>query len=277
MQNFNSKHINNIISRIKNYSEINKINKSYLDINEKIIIDKINNNNNINKYVESISELDLLKDFDFNTVFNKNFTDINVDTYHINLSNSINNNNNIKNDVKNIYLLNYIFLLQIMYIFSGLINDEPELFESKDLIDELGTLIKNESEYKFKIVVDTVAFILTELLNEIEINEINNDDLKSNMDRYREERKNEKLNKFQDLDIDQIDTLKLLKDVVGLEYEYDITKTSSSFEENVNKRDVDNMDLNNQMEENLNYTSYLNDYQGENADDENDYDDSFRS
>ena len=97
------------------------------------------------------------------------------------------------------------------------------------------------------------------------------------MDRYREERKNEKLNKFQDLDIDQIDTLKLLKDVVGLEYEYDITKTSSSFEENVNKRDVDNMDLNNQMEENLNYTSYLNDYQGENADDENDYDDSFRS
>ena len=164
-----------------------------------------------------------------------------------------------------------------MYIFSGLINDEPELFESKDLIDELGTLIKNESESKFKIVVDTVAFILTELLNEIEINEINNDDLKSNMDRYREERKNEKLNKFQDLDIDQIDTLKLLKDVVGLEYEYDITKTSSSFEENVNKRDVDNMDLNNQMEENLNYTSYLNDYQGENADDENDYDDSFRS
>lgn len=273
MQNFNSKYISNIISRIKNYREINKINKSYLDINEKNILEKITSNNNINKFIVSVTELDLFKDFDFNMIFDN----INVNTYNINLSNNINNNNNIKNDVKNIYLLNYIFLLQIMYIFSGLIYDEPTLFDSNNLMNDIDTLIVEEPEDKFKMITDTVAFILTELLNEIKINEINNDDLKSNMDKYREERKNEKLNKFQDLDIDQIDTLKLLKDVVGLEYEYDNTKTSASFEENVNKRNVDNTDLNNQMEENLNYTSYLNDYQGENADDENDYDDSFRS
>ena len=87
------------------------------------------------------------------------------------------------------------------------------------------------------------------------------------MDKFREERKNMKLNKFKDLDVDEADTLKLLKDVVGIEYNYEEQKTSNEINiPNINE-DADIQEFGNQQEENNNYTSYRNEYVGENADD----------
>ena len=86
------------------------------------------------------------------------------------------------------------------------------------------------------------------------------------MDKYREDRKNMKLNKFKDLDVDEADTLKLLKDVVGIEYDYEEEKTSKEITTTDTPADVDTLEIGNQEEENMNYTSYRDEYKGENDD-----------
>ena len=75
-----------------------------------------------------------------------------------------------------------------------------------------------------------------------------------------------KLNKFKDLDVDEADTLKLLKDVVGIEYDYEEEKTSKEITTTDTPADVDTLEIGNQEEENMNYTSYRDEYKGENDD-----------
>ena len=135
-------------------------------------------------------------------------------------------------------------------------------------------MLLDVSNNSLKMISEIVSFILIELRETIKGDLISNDDLVSSMDKYREERKDEKLNKFADLELDEIDTLKLLKDIVGIEADYDPTKNERNFNENIVNVDDNTTELQNINDENLELTNYIDDYQGENADDDNDYDDS---
>jgi hypothetical protein len=110
-----------------------------------------------------------------------------------------------------------------------------------------------------------VSFILTEFRGTIKNNLIHKEKLQSKMDKLREERKNMKLNIFEKLDVDEADTMKLLKDIVGIEYDYEKENTRTEFTPDVNT-EINIQELTNQEEENENYTNYRTDYLGENAD-----------
>jgi hypothetical protein len=171
-------------------------------------------------------------------------------------------------------MLNYVLLTQILYIFSSIIYDRPTEFNSLSILQEIRNMLLDVSNNSLKMISEIVSFILIELRETIKGDLISNDDLVSSMDKYREERKDEKLNKFADLELDEIDTLKLLKDIVGIEADYDPTKNERNFNENIVNVDDNTTELQNINDENHELTNYIDDYQGENADDDNDYDDS---
>jgi hypothetical protein len=272
LQKFVSTKISSIINKIKNYNVINKvINKPYLSEYEIFAITEIIKKDNVNKFISNIQDLDTFKDFNFDIILNN----INCDVLNINIPNNSNSNPDIDNLTKNIYILNYIFLNIILYIYSSLLYETPTLFNNENILDELEQINLTNTNDNFKIIADIVSFIFKEFRDTINTNLVPKETLQSKMDKLREERKDMKLNKFQKLDVDEADTMKLLKDIVGIEYNYEEDKTNTEFipEEIV---EINNDDIVNQQEVNENYTNYINDYQGENADNENDYDDSHR-
>ena len=272
LQKFVSTKISSIINKIKNYNVINKvINKPYLSEYEIFAITEIIEKDSVNKFISNIQDLDTFKDFNFDIILNN----INCDVLNINIPNNSNSNPDIDNLTKNIYILNYIFLNIILYIYSSLLYENPTLFNNENILDELEQINLTNTNDNFKIIADIVSFIFKEFRDTINTNLVPKETLQSKMDKLREERKDMKLNKFQKLDVDEADTMKLLKDIVGIEYNYEEDKTNTEFipEEIV---EINNDDIVNQQEVNENYTNYINDYQGENADNENDYDDSHR-
>ena len=253
--------ISTIIHKIKNYKQITSIKNQYLSNIEIDEINQIKTKDSVNQFIENIQDLDIFKGYNFDLILEN----INCLVSDINLPDNNKDKPSIDNLTKNIYILNYIFLTIILYIYSSLVNKKPKVFDNKDILNQ----ITNNND-EIKIIADIVAFILIEYRDNVSKNIINKEKMKSKMDKFREERKNMKLNKFKDLDVDEADTLKLLKDVVGIEYNYEEQKTSNEINipniPNINE-DTDIQEFGNQQEENDNYTSYRNEYVGENADD----------
>ena len=275
LQNFITTKLSTIISKIKNQYKISNINKKIYDKKEVDLIFKINKEDRINEFVDKIHELDAFKEFNFDNIMDNiqiKLNDINISVNNYNLKST--SNSDIPSIIKNIYMLNYVLLTQILYIYSSIIYDKPTEFNSLSILQEIRNMLLDVSNNSLKMISEIVSFILIELRETIKGDLISNDDLVSSMDKYREERKDEKLNKFADLELDEIDTLKLLKDIVGIEADYDPTKNERNFNENIVNVDDNTTELQNINDENLELTNYIDDYQGENADDDNDYDDS---
>lgn len=275
LQNFITTKLSTIISKIKNQYKISNINKKIYDKKEVDLISKINKEDRINEFVDKIHELDAFKEFNFDNIMDNiqiKLNDINISVNNYNLKST--SNSDIPSIIKNIYMLNYVLLTQILYIYSSIIYDRPTEFNSLSILQEIRNMLLDVSNNSLKMISEIVSFILIELRETIKGDLISNDDLVSSMDKYREERKDEKLNKFADLELDEIDTLKLLKDIVGIEADYDPTKNERNFNENIVNVDDNTTELQNINDENLELTNYIDDYQGENADDDNDYDDS---
>ena len=275
LQNFITTKLSTIISKIKNQYKISNINKKIYDKKEVDLISKINKEDRINEFVDKIHELDAFKEFNFDNIMDNiqiKLNDINISVNNYNLKST--SNSDIPSIIKNIYMLNYVLLTQILYIYSSIIYDKPTEFNSLSILQEIRNMLLDVSNNSLKMISEIVSFILIELRETIKGDLISNDDLVSSMDKYREERKDEKLNKFADLELDEIDTLKLLKDIVGIEADYDPTKNERNFNENIVNVDDNTTELQNINDENLELTNYIDDYQGENADDDNDYDDS---
>lgn len=264
LQKFITKDVASIISKIKNYKSINKIyNKHIKKTGEVNDIYQIREKDSINIFIKDyVQDLDVFKDFDFNKILDN----VNCMVEDINMPNNSNKNPDIDNLTKNIYLLNYIFLNIILYIYSSLLYDKPTKFDNTRVLKDIEQITSNNPTDDSKIISDIVAFIFTEFRNTIKNNLISKEKLQSKMDKLREERKNYKLNKFQQLDIEEADTLKILKDIVGIEYDYDNMKSSTELDTGIDNRDQDIHEIANQEEENANYTEYLDEYQGENAD-----------
>ena len=275
LQNFITTKLSTIISKIKNQYKISNINKKIYDKKEVDLISKINKEDRINEFVDKIHELDAFKEFNFDNIMDNiqiKLNDINISVNNYNLKST--SNSDIPSIIKNIYMLNYVLLTQILYIYSSIIYDKPTEFNSLSILQEIRNMLLDVSNNSLKMISEIVSFILIELRETIKGELVSNDDLVSSMDKYREERKDEKLNKFADLELDEIDTLKLLKDIVGIEAEYDPTKNERNFNENIVNVDDNTTELQNINDENLELTNYIDDYQGENADDDNEYDDS---
>ena len=275
LQNFITTKLSTIISKIKNQYKISNINKKIYDKKEVDLISKINKEDRINEFVDKIHELDAFKEFNFDNIMDNiqiKLNDINISVNNYNLKST--SNSDIPSIIKNIYMLNYVLLTQILYIYSSIIYDKPTEFNSLSILQEIRNMLLDVSNNSLKMISEIVSFILIELRETIKGDLISNDDLVSSMDKYPEERKDEKLNKFADLELDEIDTLKLLKDIVGIEADYDPTKNERNFNENIVNVDDNTTELQNINDENLELTNYIHDYQGENADDDNDYDDS---
>ena len=251
--------ISSIINKIKNYKQITIVKNKYLKPIEISEIMNIKSKDSVNQFIENIQDLDIFKGFNFDIILDN----INCFVSDINLPDNNKSKPNIDNLTKNIYILNYIFLTIILYIYSSLVNKKPKVFDNKSILDEVTNTTDGD---KINIIADIIAFILTEYRNNVSKNIINNEKMKSKMDKYREDRKNMKLNKFKDLDVDEADTLKLLKDVVGIEYDYEEEKTSKEITTTDTPADVDTQEVGNQEEENMNYTSYRDEYKGENDD-----------
>ena len=249
--------------QLKNYKVINKINKIFLEPDEIGKINDIKEKSRINVFIEHIQDLDTFKDFDFNIILEN----INCSVVDINIPDNNKKNPDISNLTKNIYILNYIFLNIILYIYSSLLYKEPKLFDNKNILDEVENIRDINVSPNFKIIADIVSFIFTEFRDTIKNNLIHKEKLQSKMDKLREERKNMKLNIFEKLDVDEADTMKLLKDIVGIEYDYEKENTNNVLTTEPTT-EVDTQALINQQEENENYTNYLDDYQGENADED---------
>ena len=260
LQKFVNTKISSIIHKIKNYKVINKINKKFLKSDEISKINDIKNKERINVFIEQIQTLDTFKDFDFDIILEN----INCSVIDINIPDNNNKNQAISNLTKNIYILSYIFLNIILYIYSSLLYQEPKLFDNKNILDEIDNIRNINFSPNFKIIADIVSFIFTEFRDTIKNNLIYKEKLQSKMDKLREERKNMKLNIFEKLEVDEADTMKLLKDIVGIEYDYEKESTNTKFD--TEPTEIDLQEYANQQEENQNYTEYL-DYQGENADD----------
>ena len=263
LQKFISTKISSIIYKIKNYKVINKINNKFLKPDEINKINDIRNKGRINTFIEQIQNLDTFKDFDFNIILEN----INCSVIDINIPYDKNVKSNIDNLTKNIYILSYIFLNIILYIYSSLLYKTPKVFD-KDILNDVEELRNTESFDNLKVMADIVSFIFTEFRDTVKNNLTHKEKLQSKMDKLREERKNMKLNVFEKLDVDEADTMKLLKDI-GIEYDYEKERTNTPLATEPNN-EIDVQEFSNQQEENENYTSYIDDYQGENADETED-------
>lgn len=264
LQKFITTKISSIIHKIKNYKVINPINKKYLKQEEIGKIIDIKNKDPINIFIEQIQHLNTFKDFNFDNIFDN----INCNVIDINLPHNT-NNSDIDNLTKNVYILSYIFLNIILYIYSSLLHETPQIID-KNILNKIGDVQNIESFDNLKVMADIIAFIFTEFRNTIKNNLIHKEKLQSRMDKLREERKNMKLNIFEKLDVDEADTMKLLKDIVGIEYDYDNEKTNTELIVEPTIQETNIQEIENQREENENYTSYIDEYQGENADEIND-------
>jgi len=271
LQKFITTNIATIISKIKNNSKINNFNNKQITKNsEDNDILKIKEKDTTNIFIKDYVEyLDIFKDFNFKKILNN----VNCMVLDINMPDNNTHSaekSDIDNLTKNIYLLNYIFLNIILYIFSSLIYKKPTKFDNERLLNDIDEITSNDISNDISIVSDIVAFILTEFRNTIKNNLISKEKLQSKMDKLREERKNYKLNKYQQLDMEEADTLKILKDVVGIQYDYEAMKSSTELDNGIDERDQDTQEIANQQEENANYTEYIDEYKGENADENDD-------
>ena len=143
-----------------------------------------------------------------------NIYNINVQT--INLEDK--DDTSINNITKNIYLLNYILLFVIYNIYTSILNiSDDEYINIETIINRLDTFMGSTEEQdvdkQVNILSDIILHILTQFVNTIENNLIDYEQLQSNMNDLREERKQKKIKYYNNLTIDDVDVLKKLKDI----------------------------------------------------------------
>ena len=260
-----------LLSKISNKYNIN-IKKKHLGPNEIDRIKTIIHDENIHKFSEVINSNDTVK-INLQHNLNNNKIDVNL----INFIDNSNSNKNIDNLTKNVYLLNYLFLYVIYNIYSSLLNlsDDDNEFHMEAILDRLQMLlssnnIEQNKESQLSVIADIVSYILKEYRDTIKNNLINYDDLQSKMNNLREDRKQKKLLYYDNLSIDDVDALKLLKDI-GLEQpldkDYKEEKNAQNILTDIPEIQEDIMNALNIVEEEDND---IIDYTGEN-DDELDY------
>ena len=173
-----------------------------------------------------------------------NVYNINVQT--INLEDK--DDTSINNITKNIYLLNYILLFIIYNIYTSILNiSDDEYINIETIINRLDTFMGSTEEQdvdkQVNILSDIILHILTQFVNTIENNLIDYEQLQSNMNDLREERKQKKIKYYNNLTIDDVDVLKKLKDI-GHELEinfneYNEERGEEIINEGINPRNED--------------------------------------
>ena len=170
--------------------------------------------------------------------------------------------------------LNYILLFIIYNIYTSILNtNDDEYINIETIITRLDTFMGSTEEQNIdkqvNILSDIILHILTQFVNNIENNLIDYEQLQSNMNDLREERKQNKIKYYNNLTIDDVDVLKKLKDI-GHELEmnfneYNEERGEEIIDDGVNPR---NEDITNNDDD---IDAFEIDYAGEN-DDELDYD-----
>jgi hypothetical protein len=261
---------NNEIINNKELLVIKKILQQFITYKLSSTFYKIINNKTISDTNDSILSESLKANEELlKTIKQVNYT-INVQT--INLEDK--NDTSINNITKNIYLLNYILLTLIYNIFSSLLNvDTSEYINIETILTRLTTFMGSTEEQdidkKVNILSDIILYILNDIVINIENNLIDYEQLQSNMNDLREERKQKKIRYYNNLTIDDVDVLKKLKDIgheLDINYnEYNEETTEQIISDGTNPR---NQEITNDDDDR---DAFEIDYVGEN-DDELDYD-----
>ena len=133
----------------------------------------------------------------------------------------------------------------------------------------MGSTEEQDIDKKVNILSDIILYILNDIVINIENNLIDYEELQSNMNDLREERKQKKIRYYNNLTIDDVDVLKKLKDIgheLDINYnEYNEEATEQIINDGTNPR---NQEITNDDDD---IDAFEIDYVGEN-DDELDYD-----
>ena len=193
---------------------IKKISQQFITYKLSSIFHKIiRNKDNLNEKETVMSDIIQSNTTLLNNITN-NIYNINVQT--INLEDK--DDTSINNITKNIYLLNYILLFVIYNIYTSILNiSDDEYINIETIINRLDTFMGSTEEQdvdkQVNILSDIILHILTQFVNTIENNLIDYEQLQSNMNDLREERKQKKIKYYNNLTIDDVDVLKKLKDI----------------------------------------------------------------
>ena len=193
---------------------IKKISQQFITYKLSSIFHKIiRNKDNLSEKETVMSDIIQSNTTLLNNIAN-NVYNINVQT--INLEDK--DDTSINNITKNIYLLNYILLFIIYNIYTSILNiSDDEYINIETIINRLDTFMGSTEEQdvdkQVNILSDIILHILTQFVNTIENNLIDYEQLQSNMNDLREERKQKKIKYYNNLTIDDVDVLKKLKDI----------------------------------------------------------------
>ena len=211
-----------LLSKIINFKpiDINTPNfKNIISENDNIKIQTIidNSNKELSGFNDSIKQNDTIKQN-----FNNKSNLFNIDSYKINLEDNSKKNNDVNNITKNIYLLNYL-LLTIIYNMYTLIltpsNDDEDqeisidsIFNRIDVFISSDEIDENKSS-QLTLIANIISYILTEYRNDIKNNLINNENLQLTVNSLREDKKQRQIRYFENLSLEDVDAHKLLKEV----------------------------------------------------------------
>ena len=269
-QQFITYKITSILSKIKNLKEVSKPNNRYLDDNDKQKILKINENNSIIKFIQKFQKYNNFNNFDSEFLTNDKIlnTNLNVFLLNINQNDKDNKMEFFTNIRKNIYILNYIFLIIILYIYSTIIKTEEQVekeqddqeqddqeqskqdinkFDINSILEDIENRTINdtdeENNLNLDIYADIISTIFIEYRNTIKNNIFNNDELTEKIKNFRESKKLSLLSVYDKLPKDQRNVQKLLDDIIGIKPVIEDDDTLESSISNINNyQNVDNID-----------------------------------
>ena len=291
-QQFITYKITSILSKIKNLKEVTQPNNRYLDEPEKQKILKINENNDIIKFIQEFQKYDKFNNFASEFLTNDKIFNTNLDVFSLNINQNDKDNNMefFTNIRKNIYILNYIFLIIILYIYSTIIKTEEQIeqeqndqentkfdinkFDINTILEDIENRTINdtdeENNLNLDIYADIISTIFIEYRNTIKNNIFNNDELTEKIKNFRESKKLSLMSVYDKLPKDERNVQKLLDDIIGIKPVIEDDDTVESSTSNINKyKDIENIEFTENINEITNYNNLMN--LPENNDDEFDY------
>lgn len=266
-EQFITYNISSIITKIKNLKKVSENNKKFMDEKEKSNITEIYKDNNINKFILKLDDYDNFSDFNSRFLENDKIFNTKFNVLSMNISNDDNEETEYyTNIIKNIYILNYIFLTIILYIYFDIIknksdndDDDSDEFNIETILDDIEnshTIESTDNNNKYlEIYADIVSVILTEYRNNIKNNIFDLDKLKEKIKNLREDVKKEKLSSYDKLSKDLKQIKKLVDDIVGVKLsEDDMDSQDNLYKINNYLSDDLNQEINNenQLENNNN-------------------------